>query len=161
MPNTTRAWRISNWGLWGWIETGLKLIAVAIGIYALVSSAPASTDTLSAHPELGAVILLAVLSLFTVLVIGYRLNQGELISIAFAIANSLGHLSLFAALIRQPNLGALVLAFTVFMLLGDASKLIYLYRTGYTEGGRNTASMMRLVTNLMAVYVLLLVFIVL
>ncbi len=27
-----KGWHVANWGFWGWLETGLKLVGIAAGI---------------------------------------------------------------------------------------------------------------------------------
>ena len=71
MSQTTQVqgWHTSEWGMWGWIETILKLIALGIGILAFFQT-PANDLVLGGNPHLAAVILLVLLSLASVAQLG-------------------------------------------------------------------------------------------
>lgn len=158
-PTTSRGWHIDNWGTWGWIETILKAIAFAIGIWSFLNSDPNTPLTIGGHPELGAVIILAVMTLFSGVALVLRFMQREVISMIFVIGNALGHAGMLVALLRQPDLRMPVLAFAGFMLLGELSKQYFLRTSGYTEAGQNTGGMLRFSYGVLLNYVLLAVFI--
>lgn len=152
-------WHVANWGTWGWIETGLKLVGIVAGLVAFLTTSSASELTLGGHPELGAVILLALLSLFTAVPLFIRFTQREIISMIFAIFNFLGHTALLIGLLRQPSLQTLPLVFAIFFILGELAKQRFLVVSGYSENGMKTPAMLNFSRGIMAVYVLIAVFI--
>jgi hypothetical protein len=161
MQTTTssRGWHVDNWGTWGWIETILKGIAFAIGIGSFLSSDPNAPLTFGGHPELGAVIILVLMTLFTIVPLVLRFTQREIISMIFVIGNVLGHAGMLIALLRQPDLRMPVLAFAVFMVLGELSKQYFLRSTGYTEAGQSNSGMLGFSYGMLVIYTLLGLFI--
>src|SRR5689334_15662531 len=104
MAQQTQAqgWHVAKWGLWGWIETGLKAVGIVAGIIAFFSSSSVSTLTIGGHPHLAAVILLALLTLLTIGVVFIRFTQREVISLIYSVFNFLGHAGLLIALLHVP-----------------------------------------------------------
>jgi len=162
MSQTTQVqgWHTSEWGLWGWIETILKLIALGIGILAFFRT-PANDLVLGGNPHLAAVILLVLLSLAAVAQLGIRFQQRETISLIFAVLNLLGHLALLIALLRVMDSRALPVVFGGFYLLGQLTKLQFLRTSGYTEGGADERGMLRVAGAMTALYALFVVLVLL
>jgi hypothetical protein len=158
---TSQGWHVANWGTWGWIETGLKLVSVAAGLVAFFASNSDTPLTVGGNPELAAVILMAVMTLFTLIPLVLRFTQKEVISMIYAILNFLGHLGLLIALLRlQPVTWSLpALVFAIFMVLGELSKQRFLAISGYTENGQSSAQMLMFSRGIMVVYLLLAIFI--
>ena len=42
-PGEREGWHTEKWGTLGWVETGLKLLGIAVGLVALVRAFPLST----------------------------------------------------------------------------------------------------------------------
>ncbi|MBK9124180.1 MAG: hypothetical protein IPM16_13830 [Chloroflexi bacterium] len=155
-----QGWHVANWGLYGWIETALKGIALIIGLAAALST-PDAPLMLDGHPRLLAVLLLIGLSLGTLVQVTFRVIQREVISILFAVLNTGGHFGLVLALLRDPALQIAPLLFCGFYLLGELAKQRFLRTTGYVEGGLDSAAIIRTSLFLALVYVaLILLFVV-
>src|SRR5215204_1058156 len=114
----TQGWHTAQWGAWGWSETILKLIGVVFGILAFFQSNAANELMIGGNPRLAAVLLMAMLTLFSVAQVGIRFTQKEIVSMIFAVLNFLGHLGLLIALLRMPTDLTLALLFGVFYVLG-------------------------------------------
>lgn len=149
-------WRIVNWGLYGWIETALKGIALVIGVAAALntSGAPLALD---GHPRLLAVLLLIGLSLGTLVQLAFRVIQREVVSLLFAVLNTAGHAGMVLALLRDPALQVAPLLFCGFYLLGELTKQRFLRTTGYVEGGLDNAVIVRTSLFVVLVYTALIV----
>lgn len=138
-----KGWHVANWGFWGWVETGLKLVGIAAGILAFLNSSAVTELTIGGSPRLAAVILVALLSLAMVGVFFARIAQKELISIGFSALNAIGHVGLLVALLRIPAQTTLPLVFAIMFILGELAKQRFLAISGYVEGGSDTASMLK------------------
>ncbi len=138
-----QGWHTVEWGTWGWAETILKLIAIVLGILAFFGSNAASDLVIGGNPHLAAVILFALLTLFSVGQVGIRYTQKETVSMIFAVLNFLGHAALLIALLRVPTDLTLPILFGVFYTLGGIVKVQFMRVTGYTEGGADSPTMIR------------------
>lgn len=156
MQQETQAqgWHTSEWGAWGWLETILKLVALAAGVIAFFQSNAANSLVISGSPHLAALILLGLESLGAVAQVGIRYVQREIISFVFAILNLLGHLGLLVALLRVPTDTTLFVIFGVFYALGFLVKVQFLRVTGYTEGGSSSRGMIMVAVVMAALYAL-------
>jgi hypothetical protein len=157
----TQGWHVAQWGLWGWIETGLKLVGIVAGIVAFFISSSVSTLTIGGHPHLAAVILLALLTVLTLGVIFIRIRQREVISIVYSVLNFLGHAGLLIAFLRIPDQRAYVLIYAIFFALGELAKQRFLAVSGYTENDATTGSMVNFSRGLTAIYIVLIVLVLL
>lgn len=153
MQQETQAqgWHTSEWGAWGWLETILKLVALAAGVIAFFQSNAANPLVIGENPHLAALILLGLETLGAVGQLGIRFIQREIVSFAFAILNLLGHLGLLVALLRVPTDTTLFIIFGVFYALGQVVKVQFLRTSGYTEGGASSRGMV-MVSWLMAAF---------
>lgn len=156
LKSASETWHVQNWGLWGWAETILKLIGIAIAIYGLVISGFSFGFALNA--KLVATILLGLLSFISLAIIGIRFGQREIIAFAFAILNSLGHISAFLLLLQTTVVPLYPALFAIAYLLGEVTKHQFLSITGYTESGRNQAQMLQLPRGLIVIYLLIAIF---
>ena len=157
---TVKSWHVANWGFWGWLETGLKLVGIVAGYIAFFNSSAVSTMTIGGSPRLAAIILVALLTLAMIAVIYMRITQKELISIGYSILNALGHISLLIALLRVPEQRTLPIIFAVMFVLGELAKQRFLAISGYVESGADTASMLKFSRVVMLVYIVLIVLLV-
>lgn len=159
MQKTTQSqgWHTAQWGTWGWAETILKLIGVAFGILAFFQSNAANELTIGGNPRLAAVLLMGLLTLFSVTQVGIRFFQKEVVSMVFAVLNFLGHAALLMALLRVPTNLTLALLFGVFYLLGGLVKIQFLRATGYTEAGASLQTMLIFAWGMAAPYLLLVI----
>ena len=154
MQNSAQGWHVAEWGLWGWVETILKVIGLIAGIAAFFGSNSANPLTIGGNPHLAAVILLALLMLLSLGALGLRVQQKEIISLIFGIVNFLGHLGLLIALLRLPDSMTLSLIFGVFYTAGQLTKLQFLNVSGYTESGQTKSGMIRFAVGMAVAYVL-------
>lgn len=151
---TNAGWHVAKWGLWGWIETGLKMVSIIAGFIAFFGANGSDAFEVGGNPHLAALILLAVMSLMTVVVVGLRFTQREIISIGFAILNMLGHFALLYSLLGTPDQQALPVVFGVFYALGEVAKQRFLTITGYTESGQTTSAMLNFSRGVAVVYII-------
>ncbi len=157
---STAGWHVANWGLWGWIETALKLAGIVAGYIAFFNSSAVTDLTISGSPRLAAVILVALLTLAMIGVVFMRISQKELISIGYSILNALGHIALLFALLRAPTQTTLPIIFALMFILGELAKQRFLSISGYVEGSANTATMIRFSRIVAITYLVLAIFLI-
>jgi hypothetical protein len=145
---------VGQWGVWGWVETILRVIGLVAGLGALSGPFAGGGIVIGGNPELGAVIVVALLTLIGLPLVLVRVGQRELISIAFAILNFLGHAALLIALLQIPVTLVPALVFGIFHILGLFAKFVFLRASGYTESGQTTPKMIQFNFVFMAVYVI-------
>jgi len=150
--NASRGWHFANYGALGWLETGIKSVGIALGIAAFAATTSDMPLTLGGNPRLAAVIIAVLMLLFCLGAIAARLQLKDIIAMIYAVANLIGHLALFVALLRAPAQTTLPILFGLAYLAGDAVKMVWLRVSGYTEGGMDPAGMRRLVFSVMAIY---------
>jgi hypothetical protein len=143
MQNSAQGWHVAEWGLWGWVETIFKVIALIAGIAAFFGSNAANSLTIGGNPHLAAGILLALLTLLSLVALTIRFQQKEIISLIFGIVNFLGHLGLLIAILRLPESMTFSIVFGVFYTVGQLTKLQFLNTSGYTESGQTQSGMLR------------------
>lgn len=150
-----KGWHVRNWGTWGWLETGAKLIGISAGLIAFTLTTPSNTMQVSeaGTPDIVAMGILGLLTLLLVFALVMRIGQREIISVAFAIANVLGHAGLLFYLLRTPDASMLPLIFGSAFVVGEGIKQRFLTATGYTENGAQTSQMLLFVRGLMVTYV--------
>lgn len=154
---TSNNWHVANWGLLGWLETAIKGLGMLVGFVAFVDSLGADKFIIGDNPHLAAVILLGLLTLGFVAPLFFRYVQKEVISMAFAVFNFLGHTALFLALVRQPDQEIYVILFGVAYIMGELVKQRFLTTTGYTEAGQSPKAMVNFSRGVMAIYALLII----
>lgn len=154
MQNSAQGWHVSEWGLWGWVETIFKVIALIAGIVAFFGANSANPLTIGGNPHLAAAILLALLTLLSLVALGIRFQQKEIISLIFGIMNFLGHLGLLIALLRLPDSMTLSIVFGIFYTIGQLTKLQFLNTSGYTESGQTKSGMLRFAVGMAVAYAL-------
>lgn len=145
-------WHVAQWGLWGWLETVAKLIAIAAGILAFFATPSTSAIGLADNPHLAALSLLALLLLASVFQLVIRMRQREVISLIFAILNLIGHACVLAAVLHIRTTRRWPVAFGGFYVLGQLIKLQFLRSSGYTEGGADSRQMLTVTGVIAALY---------
>src|SRR5260221_6626320 len=118
---TDQGWHTGKWGTWGWLETIAKCVALVAGIIALLNPLSGAFK-LGGNPHLAAIIVLAVLTLFSIIQVTIRFRQRETISMGFAIFNLLGHVALLIALAQAPHHRLCPVLFGVFYVVGQLIK---------------------------------------
>ena len=116
-------WHVAKWSSLAWLETIIKSIAILIGIAALVNALSNGTFELPPGVQLAQSVVLGILSLGLVAAIFDRLSQRDIVSMVFVIFNNLGHWGMLIALAFIPGPAALLVYFSVLMLVGDLVKL--------------------------------------
>jgi hypothetical protein len=159
LKSESQTWHIQNWGLWGCAETGLKLVGIAAVVFGLLGAIPTFNLAFALNAKLVAVILLALLSLLSLVIITLRFGQREIIAFAFSILNAIGHISALLLLLQTTVIPHYPAFFAISYLLAEATKYQFLRVTGYTESGRDQKQMLQLPTGLMVVYLLIAIFI--
>jgi hypothetical protein len=125
-PPDSRPWHVYPWPPLAWLETVIKLIAIAIGIVALIQALAGGQFALPGGLRLAQLVILALLSLGLVAAIFDRLAEREIVAMVFVLLNNLGHWGMVIALLGVPGPGALLTAFAALMLAGDVVKLVFL-----------------------------------
>lgn len=129
-------------------------------VFSLSLPAIRQTHLLSAaNPELGAVVIAALMTVFSIIALVLRFRQQEVISMVYAILSFLGHLGLLIALLRVVDSRMLPLVFAGFMILGELAKQRFLAISGYTENGQTPAQMLMFSRGVLGIYLLLAIFI--
>ncbi|HVO41529.1 MAG TPA: hypothetical protein VMT34_02845, partial [Aggregatilineales bacterium] len=139
---SNQGWHTAQWGLWGWLETTAKCVALVFGFIDLLNPLP-SAFMLGGNPHLAALIVLALLTLASIAQVAIRFRQRETISMGFALFNCLGHVALLIALAQVPHHRLWPVLFGAFYFVGQLVKIQFLRVTGYTENGANTPNMLR------------------
>lgn len=125
-PAETRQWRVDRWPALAWLETVIKLLAIALGILALAQALAGGSFVVPSGLRLAQFVILAFLSLGLVAAIFDRLAEPEIVAMVFVLLNNLGHWGMVIALATEPGPGALLTAFAALMLAGDVVKLVFL-----------------------------------
>jgi len=126
MTDTKETWHMTQWPPLAWLETVLKLIAIGIGIAALIEALDEGDFELSVDLSLIQFILLGILCLGLVAAIYDRLKYKEIISMEFVIINNLGHWAMFMAIAMDPGPGWKLIAFCALFLSGDLVKMLFI-----------------------------------
>lgn len=121
-----REWHIAQWPPLAWLETGVKLVAIVIGIVALVQALVMADYRFPAGLRLIQFATLLILSIALLAAILDRYREREIVAMVFVLLNNLAHWGMVVSLASKPGPGWLLLAFVSFMLVGDAVKLIFL-----------------------------------
>ena len=130
--NKPSSWHFYNWTFLGWLETGIKAIALIIGLRSFWLSRVSQIWILPSGIQLVRWIVLGVLSLGIFAAIYNRWQNKEIVSMIFVLFNNLGHWGMFLALTRNTG-WAILPIFAFLMMLGDLIKIIFLKQQHYTE----------------------------
>ena len=129
---STKSWHVASWHPLAWLETGIKLVALGIGVGTAVSALSNPDFALPTGAGLIQFILLTILSLGLIAAIFDRLTDREIIALGFVVLNNLGHWGMILALLASADLGNAVWLFAGLMLLGDLVKLWFIKATNFT-----------------------------
>jgi hypothetical protein len=159
LKSESASWHVQNWGVWGWVETIIKLVGIVIAVYGLISILPSFSLGLPLNLHLIAVIVLALMTLMSLFIVTIRFGQREIIAFAFAILSAVGHISALLVLLQAsaqtfyPTVG-----FALAYLLGELVKIQFLRITGYSESGRDPKAMQRIPIVFGTAYLLIAIF---
>jgi hypothetical protein len=121
-----KQWYVAKWPPLAWLETGIKLVALAIGLLAFFEALSAGEFALPSGLRLAQLLVMALLSLGLVAAILDRLVEREVVAMVIVILNNLGHWGMTMALASVQDLGSSLIAFAALMLVGDLVKLLFL-----------------------------------
>lgn len=121
-----KEWHVAEWSPLAWLETGIKAIALALGIAAGVRALSGGGLMLPGGLRLAQLIVQGLLSLGLIAAIFDRLVEREIVAMIFVIVNNLGHWGMLLALASEVGPGRLLFGFAGLMLLGDLVKLGFL-----------------------------------
>ncbi len=130
--NRPSSWYFYNWTFLGWLETGIKAVALIIGMWAFYLSHVSQIWMIPSRLQLVQWIVLGLLSLGIFIAIYNRWQNKEIVSMIFVLFSNLGHWGMFLALTRNTGWAILPL-FALLMMLGDSIKVIFLKQQHYTE----------------------------
>ena len=129
---STKSWHIARWAPLAWLETGIKLVALGIGVGTAVSAIIAGDFSWPTGLRLVQFILLIVLSLGLIAAIFDRLADREIVAMGFVILNNLGHWGMVLGLTAVAIGSNAVWLFAGLMLLGDLVKLWFIKTENFT-----------------------------
>lgn len=158
MATSKPGWHIAAWGFWGWAETVVKGIGIGAGLLALVNSFNGDDLMIGDNPRLAALVVSGLLTLFTLVALGLRIQQREIISLIFAILNFTAHVGVLLSILRVPDETTLPIVLGVSSFVGERIKDHFLIVSGYTELGQSTSQMRNFSNGLSLIYVLLVIF---
>lgn len=135
------AWHVQNWDTLGWLETSAKGVGIGAalaGALAVGAGPPAVSGA-----GYGVAGIAGLLALGSVVQLLLRWTQRELVSLAFAVANLLGHAALLWVVLTAPATVWVPAVFGVAYFVGEIIKQRFLVQTGYTENGQSPQQMQR------------------
>jgi hypothetical protein len=130
MTNARPAWHVDSWPALAWLETAVKLVALGVGVDALLRATGGSPDF--GAGRIAQIVILALLCLGLVAAIADRLANREIVAMIFVVLNNIGHLAMLAALIVHTDTDGHLVLFASLMLAGDLIKLVFLATSGFT-----------------------------
>jgi hypothetical protein len=143
-------WRVAAWPPLAWLETFVKLIALAAGIAAGFRALAGPALDLPADLRWAQLIVLGVLALGLVAAVWDRWQERELVAMGFVIVNNLGHWGMLLAFFSPTFSRTTLLLFAGLMLAGDLVKIVFLRVHAFTVRGQPMSVMI----GLTAAYVL-------
>jgi hypothetical protein len=130
--SSPKTWHMAKWHPLAWLETGIKLVGLGIGVGTAVATLTDPTFAFPTGLRLVQFVVLVFLSLGLVAAIFDRLADRELIAMGFVVLNNLGHWGMVLALASAQELGNAVWLFAGLMLLGDLVKLWFIKVANFT-----------------------------
>ena len=121
-----RKWYSASWPPLAWLETGIKLVAIVVGLVALIQALSSGQFGLPDGLCLAQWVVLLLLSLGLLAAIVDRIIQREIVAMVFVILNNLGHWGMVISLASVPGPGVLLPLFAGLMLAGDLVKLVFM-----------------------------------
>ena len=130
--DSSQKWHVAHWPPLAWLETGIKLVALGIGVGTAVAALTAPNFALPNGLRLVQFVILVVLSLGLIAAIFDRIADREIIAMGFVVLNNLGHWGMVLALASTNDLGGVVPLFAGLMLLGDLVKVWFIKAENFT-----------------------------
>lgn len=119
-------WHTARWPPLAWLETVIKLLAIAIGVATGWRALATPAFAVPAGWQLAACAILLLLSLGLVAAIADRWTDREVIAMVFVVLNNLGHWGMLLSLASAHDPATNLLPFASLMLLGDVVKLVFI-----------------------------------
>jgi hypothetical protein len=129
------SWYVAPMSRLEWLETMLKSIAIVIAFVTFIqvfATERLETPTGAAHIQSRILMWMAIALTIAIL---DRLQQRELLSIGFVIANDLAHWAMYLAFLSGLSTMVPVIVYCAFMMVGDIVKLAFFATSGYTVRG--------------------------
>lgn len=126
VERTEKRWYVASWPPLAWLETGIKLVAIVVGVVALVQALSTGVFVVPGGVRLAQLAVLGLLSLGLLAAALDRVIEREIVSMVFVVLNNLGHWGMVITLATEPGPGVLLPLFAGLMLAGDAVKLVFL-----------------------------------
>lgn len=120
-----RRWHVTVWPPLVWLETAIRVVALAIVMLAFMDVAGDGVIGLPGGVRLAQWVILVVLALGLAAAIGERLIEREVFSILFVILNTVGHWLMVLAVVLG-DFSHLLALFAALMLAGDLVKLLFI-----------------------------------
>jgi hypothetical protein len=114
------------------LETGLKVMAILVAAVMFFQTREASGGTEVAGTLAIQTRIVRVLAIALAIAILDRLQQRELVSIAFVVFNGLAHWGVYFALASGVASAAGLVVYCALMMAGDISKIVFFATTEYT-----------------------------
>ena len=130
--DSSQKWHVAHWPPLAWLETGIKLVALGIGVGTAVAALTAPNFALPNGLRLVQFVILVVLSLGLIAAIFDRITDREIIAMGFVVLNNLGHWGMVLVLASANELGSAVSLFAGLMLLGDLAKIWFIKAENFT-----------------------------
>jgi len=133
-----RQWHVGRRPVLGWAETGVKLVGVAVGVYALWqgTTALAAWSTGSTI----AVILLGCLAGSLTPAVRDHWRRREVVSMVLIVLNIVGHWCAVAHLLSAHGITPPISVFAAFMLVGEGLTITRI-RKGVAPDGVSTRAL--------------------
>ncbi len=131
MASATRQWHIGDYGTLGWVETGLKTLAVLIGLSTGIAALQTGSLAFPEGTQAIQLIVLGFMALLLTLAIADRVIDREIIAMVFIIFNVLSHWGMVLGLATPGLIEGRLVPFCVFMIAGDIVKIIFFATTGF------------------------------
>lgn len=138
-PAPPLAWHVRDWHTLGWLETGAKGVGIGAALLGAITLGASAIDV--SGVGYGVVGIAGLLALGAVVQLGLRIQQRELTSLAFALANLLGHAALLWVVLTAPAAMWVPVALGGAYFVGELIKQRFLAQSGYTENGQSPQQM--------------------
>ena len=116
-------WHVARYPFLGWLETAIKLVAIAIGIVAGVQALQTGVFTWPTGLQLIQTGIIALIAMGLIGTIVDRYLDREVIAMVFVFLWMAGHVGMLIGLLYRPWPGLALIAFSLLMALGDVVKL--------------------------------------
>ena len=130
--DSSQKWHVAHWPPLAWLETGIKLVALGIGVGTAVAALSTPNFALPNGLRLVQFVILVVLSLGLIAAIFDRIADREIIAMGFVVLNNLGHWGMVLVLASADDVSRAIWLFAGLMLLGDLVKIWFIKAENFT-----------------------------